>query len=334
MTIALRLLNINKSYGEISALSDINLEINDGEFFSLLGPSGSGKTTCLKVIAGFELPDTGHIELFGKDVSSTPPFKREVNTVFQDYALFPHMNVKDNVAYSLKIKKIPINQQEELINEILSTVKLHGYELRKPSELSGGQRQRVALARSLINKPKVLLLDEPLGALDLKLREQMQIELKNLQRQFQITFIYVTHDQQEAMSMSDRIAIFNEGKIEQIDTPKNIYNKPKSAFVADFIGTTSIISKNNALKYFNHSSAFSLRPEFVSINLDNNNEFKVEAEIADIQYQGSYYKILFKKDDMNITSFYYPNNNSNLNLELGSKHSLSWSTKFITDLNE
>ena len=334
MTIALRLLNINKSYGEISALSDINLEINDGEFFSLLGPSGSGKTTCLKVIAGFELPDTGHIELFGKDVSSTPPFKREVNTVFQDYALFPHMNVKDNVAYSLKIKKIPINQQEELINEILSTVKLHGYELRKPSELSGGQRQRVALARSLINKPKVLLLDEPLGALDLKLREQMQIELKNLQRQFQITFIYVTHDQQEAMSMSDRIAIFNEGKIEQIDTPKNIYNKPKSAFVADFIGTTSIISKNNALKYFNHSSAFSLRPEFVSINLDNNNEFKVEAEIADIQYQGSYYKILFKKDGMNITSFYYPNNNSNLNLELGSKHSLSWSTKFITDLNE
>ena len=334
MTIALRLLNINKSYGEISALSDINLEINDGEFFSLLGPSGSGKTTCLKVIAGFELPDTGHIELFGKDVSSIPPFKREVNTVFQDYALFPHMNVKDNVAYSLKIKKIPINQQEELINEILSTVKLHGYELRKPSELSGGQRQRVALARSLINKPKVLLLDEPLGALDLKLREQMQIELKNLQRQFQITFIYVTHDQQEAMSMSDRIAIFNEGKIEQIDTPKNIYNKPKSAFVADFIGTTSIISKNNALKYFNHSSAFSLRPEFVNINLDNNNEFKVEAEIADIQYQGSYYKILFKKDDMHITSFYYPNNNSNLNLELGSKHSLSWSTKFITDLNE
>ena len=334
MTIALRLLNINKSYGEISALSDINLEINDGEFFSLLGPSGSGKTTCLKVIAGFELPDTGHIELFGKDVSSIPPFKREVNTVFQDYALFPHMNVKDNVAYSLKIKKIPINQQEELINEILSTVKLYGYELRKPSELSGGQRQRVALARSLINKPKVLLLDEPLGALDLKLREQMQIELKNLQRQFQITFIYVTHDQQEAMSMSDRIAIFNEGKIEQIDTPKNIYNKPKSAFVADFIGTTSIISKHDALKYFNYSSAFSLRPEFVNINLDGNNEFNIEAEIADIQFQGSYYKILYKKDDMSITSFYYPNNNSNLNLELGSKHSLSWNAKFITDLNE
>ena len=334
MTVALKLLNINKSYADVSALLDIKLEINDGEFFSLLGPSGSGKTTCLKVIAGFELPDTGQIELFGRDVSSIPPFKRDVNTVFQDYALFPHMNVKDNVAYSLKIKKTPMDQQEILINEILSTVKLIGYELRKPSELSGGQRQRVALARSLINKPKVLLLDEPLGALDLKLREQMQIELKNLQRQFQITFIYVTHDQQEAMSMSNRIAIFNEGRIEQIDTPKNIYNKPKSAFVADFIGTTSIISKKNALKFFNHPSAFSLRPEFVNIDQDNNCEFKVDAEISDIQYQGSYYKILFKNNDINITSFYYPNSNSNLNLELGSNHSLSWSANIITDLDE
>ena len=334
MTVALKLLNINKSYADVSALLDIKLEINDGEFFSLLGPSGSGKTTCLKVIAGFELPDTGQIELFGKDVSSIPPFKRDVNTVFQDYALFPHMNVKDNVAYSLKIKKTPLDQQEILINEILSTVKLIGYETRKPSELSGGQRQRVALARSLINKPKVLLLDEPLGALDLKLREQMQIELKNLQRQFQITFIYVTHDQQEAMSMSDRIAIFNEGRIEQIDTPKNIYNKPKSAFVADFIGTTSIISKKNALKFFNHPSAFSLRPEFVNIDQDHNCEFKVDAEISDIQYQGSYYKILFKNNDINITSFYYPNSNSNLNLELGSNHSLSWSANIITDLDE
>ena len=334
MTVALKLLNINKSYADVSALLDIKLEINDGEFFSLLGPSGSGKTTCLKVIAGFELPDTGQIELFGKDVSSIPPFKRDVNTVFQDYALFPHMNVKDNVAYSLKIKKTPIDQQEILINEILSTVKLIGYELRKPSELSGGQRQRVALARSLINKPKVLLLDEPLGALDLKLREQMQIELKNLQRQFQITFIYVSHDHQEAMSMSDRIAIFNEGRIEQIDTPKNIYNKPKSAFVADFIGTTSIISKKDALKFFNHPSAFSLRPEFVNIDQDNNCEFKVDAEISDIQYQGSYYKILFKNNDINITSFYYPNSNSNLNLELGSNHSLSWSSNIITDLDE
>tara|TARA_Y100000996_G_scaffold259481_1_gene204294 strand:- start:41 stop:1045 length:1005 start_codon:yes stop_codon:yes gene_type:complete len=334
MTIALNLININKSYADISALKDIHLEIKDGEFFSLLGPSGSGKTTCLKVIAGFELPDTGQIELFGKDVSSIPPFKRDVNTVFQDYALFPHMNVKDNIAYSLKIKKIHANQQEKLINEILTTVKLLGYEFRKPSELSGGQRQRVALARSLINKPKILLLDEPLGALDLKLREQMQIELKNLQRQFQITFIYVTHDQQEAMSMSDRIAIFNEGKIEQIDTPKNIYNKPKTAFVADFIGTTSIISKNDALKFFKYSSSFSLRPEFVNINNNDEYEFKVDAEISDIQYQGSYYKILFIKNNLNITAYYYPNSNLSLNLELGANHSLSWRKENITDLDE
>ena len=334
MTIALKLININKKYGDVSALSSINFEVNDGEFFSLLGPSGSGKTTCLKVIAGFEIPDTGEINLFGQDVSSIPPFNRDVNTVFQDYALFPHMNVRDNIAYSLKIKKIPKNDQEHLIEEILSIVKLHGYEKRKPSELSGGQRQRVALARSLINKPKVLLLDEPLGALDLKLREQMQIELKNLQRQFQITFIYVTHDQQEAMSMSDRIAIFNEGRVEQIDTPNNIYNKPKTAFVADFIGTTSIISKQDSLKYFNYETSFSLRPEFISIDSNENHDFNIEAQISDVQYQGSFYKILFKVANLELTSYYYPKSNQNLDLSLGKNHKLSWNKINITNLNE
>ena len=334
MTIALKLININKKYGDVSALSSINFEVNDGEFFSLLGPSGSGKTTCLKVIAGFEIPDTGEINLFSKDVSSIPPFNRDVNTVFQDYALFPHMNVRDNIAYSLKIKKIPKNDQEHLIEEILSIVKLHGYEKRKPSELSGGQRQRVALARSLINKPKVLLLDEPLGALDLKLREQMQIELKNLQRQFQITFIYVTHDQQEAMSMSDRIAIFNEGRVEQIDTPNNIYNKPKTAFVADFIGTTSIISKQDSLKYFNYETSFSLRPEFISIDSNENHDFNIEAQISDVQYQGSFYKILFKVDSLELTSYYYPKSNQNLDLSLGKNYKLSWNKINITNLNE
>ena len=334
MTTALKLSNINKRYGDVSALLDINLEVNDGEFFSLLGPSGSGKTTCLKVIAGFEIPDTGEINLFSEDVSSIPPFKRDVNTVFQDYALFPHMNVKDNIAYSLKIKKIPKNEQEHLIEEILSTVKLHGYEQRKPSELSGGQRQRVALARSLINKPKVLLLDEPLGALDLKLREQMQIELKNLQRQFQITFIYVTHDQQEAMSMSDRIAIFNEGRIEQIDTPNNIYNKPETAFVADFIGTTSIISKSDSLKYFNYESSFSLRPEFIFINSQESHDFNIEAQISDVQYQGSFYKILFKTNELELTSYFYPKTNQILDLTLGTNCKLSWDKINITNLNE
>ena len=286
---ALELRNINKKFNETVALDNIHLEINDGEFFSLLGPSGSGKTTCLKVIGGFEQPDSGKVSLFNENVTDIPPFKRNVNTVFQDYALFPHMNVEENVCYSLKIKKIPKIEQESQVEEILSTVKLTGYEKRKPSELSGGQRQRVALARSLINKPKILLLDEPLGALDLKLREQMQIELKNLQRQFQITFIYVTHDQQEALSMSDRIAIFNDGKIEQVDTPDNIYKNPKTAFVADFIGTTSLVSKQLAAELFNYNSAFSIRPENIKINneQDSKSEFNAKVVVTDIQFQGS-----------------------------------------------
>ena len=334
MKTALKLSNIQKRYGDVAALDEIDIEIFDGEFFSLLGPSGSGKTTCLKVIAGFEVPDSGSIHLFDEDVSSIPPFKRDVNTVFQDYALFPHMNVRDNVGYSLKIKKVPKNDQERLIEEILQKVKLQGYDSRKPSELSGGQRQRVALARSLINKPKVLLLDEPLGALDLKLREQMQFELKSLQRQFEITFVYVTHDQQEAMSMSDRIAIFNEGKIEQIDTPINIYNKPNSAFVADFIGTTSIISKKDALFYFNYSSSFSIRPEFVMVNQSENLDFNITAKISDIQFQGSLYKLLLEKDSILINAYYYPNSSHSINLAIGETINLSWNKINITDLNE
>ena len=334
MKTALKLSNIQKRYRDLAALDQIDIEIFDGEFFSLLGPSGSGKTTCLKVIAGFEVPDSGSIHLFDEDVSSIPPFKRDVNTVFQDYALFPHMNVRDNVGYSLKIKKVPKNDQERLIEEILQKVKLQGYDSRKPSELSGGQRQRVALARSLINKPKVLLLDEPLGALDLKLREQMQFELKSLQRQFEITFVYVTHDQQEAMSMSDRIAIFNEGKIEQIDTPINIYNKPKSAFVADFIGTTSIISKKDALSYFNYSSSFSIRPEFVMVNQLENLDFNIAAKISDIQFQGSLYKLLLEKDSILINAYYYPNSSHSINLTIGETINLSWNKSNITDLNE
>ena len=334
MKTALKISNIQKRYGDVAALDQVDIEIFDGEFFSLLGPSGSGKTTCLKVIAGFEVPDIGTIHLFDEDVSSIPPFKRDVNTVFQDYALFPHMNVRENVGYSLKIKKVPRNDQEKLIEEILQKVKLTGYDSRKPSELSGGQRQRVALARSLINKPKVLLLDEPLGALDLKLREQMQFELKSLQRQFEITFVYVTHDQQEAMSMSDRIAIFNEGKIEQIDTPINIYNKPKSAFVADFIGTTSIISKNDALSYFNYSSSFSIRPEFVMVNQSEKSDFNLTAKISDIQFQGSLYKLLLEKDSILINAYYYPNSSNSINLEIGENINLSWDKSNITELNE
>ena len=333
---ALELKNINKKFNETVALDNIHLEINDGEFFSLLGPSGSGKTTCLKVIGGFEQPDSGNVSLFNENVTDIPPFKRNVNTVFQDYALFPHMNVEENVCYSLKIKKIPKIEQESQVQEILSTVKLTGYEKRKPSELSGGQRQRVALARSLINKPKILLLDEPLGALDLKLREQMQIELKNLQRQFQITFIYVTHDQQEALSMSDRIAIFNDGKIEQVDTPDNIYKNPKTAFVADFIGTTSLVSKQLAVEMFNYNSAFSIRPENIKINneQDSKSEFNAKVVVTDIQFQGSYYKILCKANDLTLTALHYVDTQNTLKLNLGDSLELSWDKIDITNIND
>ena len=330
---ALKLKDINKKFNETIALKNIQLEINDGEFFSLLGPSGSGKTTCLKVIGGFENPDSGFVSLFNKDVTNIPPFKRDVNTVFQDYALFPHMNVEENVSYSLKIKKIPKNQQTDQVQEILSMVKLNGYEKRKPSELSGGQRQRVALARSLINKPKILLLDEPLGALDLKLREQMQVELKNLQRQFQITFIYVTHDQQEALSMSDRIAIFNNGKIEQVDTPDNIYMKPKTAFVADFIGTTSIVSKELALEIFNYNSAFSIRPENIAID-KKQDDFNIEAAVTDIQFQGSYYKILCKINELRLTTLHYVEKQNSFQVKLGDSLNLSWNKLDITNIND
>ena len=333
---ALELKNINKKFNETVALDNIHLEINDGEFFSLLGPSGSGKTTCLKVIGGFEQPDSGKVSLFNENVTDIPPFKRNVNTVFQDYALFPHMNVEENVCYSLKIKKTPKIDQESQVEEMLSTVKLAGYEKRKPSELSGGQRQRVALARSLINKPKILLLDEPLGALDLKLREQMQIELKNLQRQFQITFIYVTHDQQEALSMSDRIAIFNDGKIEQVDTPDNIYKNPKTAFVADFIGTTSLVSKQLAAELFNYNSAFSIRPENIKINneQDSKSEFNSKVVITDIQFQGSYYKIICKANDLTLTALHYVDTQNTFKINLGDSLELSWDKIDITNIND
>ena len=333
---ALELRNINKKFNETVALDNIYLEINDGEFFSLLGPSGSGKTTCLKVIGGFEQPDSGNVSLFNENVTDIPPFKRNVNTVFQDYALFPHMNVEENVCYSLKIKKIPKIDQESQVEEMLSTVKLTGYEKRKPSELSGGQRQRVALARSLINKPKILLLDEPLGALDLKLREQMQIELKNLQRQFQITFIYVTHDQQEALSMSDRIAIFNDGKIEQVDTPDNIYKNPKTAFVADFIGTTSLVSKQLAAELFNYNSAFSIRPENIKINneQDSKSEFNTKVVVTDIQFQGSYYKIICKANDLTLTALHYVDTQNTFKINLGDSLKLSWGKIDITNIND
>ncbi len=232
----IRVRGLTKRYGDVVAVDGIDLDIAEGEFFTMLGPSGSGKTTTLRMIAGFEVPDEGTIELAGEDVSRLPPYDRPVNTVFQDYALFPHMTVQENVEYGLMVKKVKKGERRERAGEALEMVRLAGYGDRKPSQLSGGQRQRVALARAIVNRPKVLLLDEPLGALDLKLRQEMQIELKSIQREVGITFVYVTHDQEEALTMSDRLAVFNQGRIEQIGPPAEVYEHPENEFIAGFVG--------------------------------------------------------------------------------------------------
>jgi putative spermidine/putrescine transport system ATP-binding protein len=252
--------------GAIVAVAGIDLEIYDGEFFSMLGPSGSGKTTTLRMIAGFELPTEGRILLHGEDMTRKPPFERDVNTVFQDYALFPHMTVGDNVAYALTIRNVPRADREARVTEALRMVRLEGYERRRPGQLSGGQRQRVALARALINRPRVLLLDEPLGALDLKLREEMQVELKGIQHEVRITFIYVTHDQQEALSMSDRIAVFNRGRIEQIGRPVELYARPATTFVAGFVGTSNRVGGAVAEALFGDAGEFVVRPERIVLS--------------------------------------------------------------------
>ncbi len=239
----IRLTGLTKKYGEVVAVAGVDLEIEAGEFFTMLGPSGSGKTTTLRMIAGFEDPTSGAIELAGEDVGGTPPYDRAVNTVFQDYALFPHMGVGANVEYGMKVAKVEKTERARRCEEALEMVRLPGYAQRKPSELSGGQRQRVALARAIVNRPRVLLLDEPLGALDLKLREQMQVELKTIQREVGITFVYVTHDQDEALTMSDRIAVFNEGRIEQVSPPRELYEHPRTEFVAGFVGVSNVIER-------------------------------------------------------------------------------------------
>ncbi len=295
MAIAVEFSAVSRHYGTantlVKAVDDVTTSVAEGEFFSMLGPSGSGKTTCLRLIAGFEQPSAGSIKIFGKEAAGAPPYEREVNTVFQDYALFPHMNVLDNVAYGLRVKGIAKPESYLRAEHALTQVALAEYGKRRPGELSGGQRQRVALARALVNEPRVLLLDEPLGALDLKLREQMQLELKTLHKRLGITFIYVTHDQGEALSMSDRVAVFNRGRIEQIDTPRNLYSQPKTSFVADFVGTSNVVSGNLAQQMTGNSRAFSIRPEHICIYTGQTNVLKVNGEVADIQYHGATSKI-------------------------------------------
>ncbi len=265
MTSAVRFRGVSRNFGDVKAVDRVDLDVAPGEFFAMLGPSGSGKTTCLRLIAGFEQPSAGDIEIFSQASTRVPPYRRPVNTVFQDYALFPHLNVIDNVAYGLMIVGKGKAERRRAAQETLELVALPEFGNRKPAELSGGQRQRVALARALVNKPKVLLLDEPLGALDLKLREQMQVELKSLQRQLGITFVFVTHDQGEALSMADRVAVFDKGRIQQLGSPQDIYDRPETPFVADFVGSSNVLRPDTVQKLAGKQLYASLRPEAIRL---------------------------------------------------------------------
>ncbi len=292
--------DVSRHFKDIRAVDGVTLEIRDGEFFSMLGPSGSGKTTCLRMIAGFDRPTAGQIFLYGQDVSDLPPYERPVNTVFQDYALFPHMSIEENIAYGLMIKKVPKAERARRVDDMLDLVRLPGFGYRKPSQLSGGQRQRVALARALINHPKVLLLDEPLGALDLKLRQQMQVELKNIQREVGITFIFVTHDQEEALTLSDRIAVFSEGKVEQVGNPADVYEHPSTPFVAGFVGTSNLVGGEIAQRITGSPRRFSVRPEKIHLaGLEDripDDMFCADGRIRDIVYLGLFTRYLVELD--------------------------------------
>jgi putative spermidine/putrescine transport system ATP-binding protein len=281
-----RLERISKRFGEVTAVDDVTLEVARGEFFTMLGPSGSGKTTTLRLIAGFERPDTGRIELGGADVTRVAPYARDVNTVFQDYALFPHMTVQENVEYGLRVKRIARRRRRGQAAEALERVRLGGLGDRKPIQLSGGQRQRVALARAIVNRPQVLLLDEPLGALDFQLRQEMQIFLKALQRDLGITFVYVTHDQEEALTMSDRIAVFDKGRIEQVGTPQDVYEHPRTEFVAGFVGVSNIVEENGR--------RFTVRPEKIRMSADGGSR---PGTIADAIFVGMFTRYVVELDD-------------------------------------
>ena len=298
MPSAVRFQNVSRHFGTVRAVDNVSLDIAPGEFFAMLGPSGSGKTTCLRLIAGFEQPTAGHIEIFGETAEGLPPYRRAVNTVFQDYALFPHMTVGENVAYGLMIKCVNRAEREARAKQALALIKLAGFEDRRPGQLSGGQRQRVALARALVNEPKVLLLDEPLGALDLKLREQMQEELRALQHQLGITFVFVTHDQGEALSMADRVAIFNEGRIVQAGTPADIYERPRSRFVADFVGSSNVMAPEFSRQHGGPTGWVSLRPEAIRVEAPRGKvqPGSADGQIIGLHYQGALTRVVIMAD--------------------------------------
>ena len=338
MTEAIAFHRVTRAYGALRAVDELSLSIEGGEFFSLLGPSGSGKTTCLRLIAGFELPDEGRILLEGQDVSRVPPHQRNVNTVFQDYALFPHMTVLQNVAYGPRVRGMARAAREARAAEMLGLVRLDGFGARRPGQLSGGQRQRVALARALINEPRVLLLDEPLGALDLKLREEMQTELKALQRRLGITFVYVTHDQGEALSMSDRVAVFNAGHIEQLSTPQELYARPRTQFVARFVGSANVLSPELSARLLGVSRAHALRSEDVILlpaaTAAPTGKASTEATVEDFQYHGATCRWLLRLPDGSALSATRPANESLATHAPGDRVVASWSREAAVALEQ
>jgi putative spermidine/putrescine transport system ATP-binding protein len=335
MTAAIEFRGVSRTYGEVRAVDEVSFAVEPGEFFAMLGPSGSGKTTCLRLVAGFDTPDRGQVLLDGADVSAVPPFERNVNTVFQDYALFPHMTVLENVAYGPRVRGVAKPDREARAREMLDLVQLGAQGARRPAQLSGGQRQRVALARALINRPKVLLLDEPLGALDLKLREEMQIELKSLQKKLGITFVYVTHDQGEALSMADRVAVFNRGRIEQLAAPRELYLRPSTAFVARFVGSANVADAALAQK-LGAAAPFAIRAE----NLDVQPESapaSVGAVVAPgavlaVQFHGAASRWQVQLDSGEIWSALLPDSRPMNGLTVGSRVKLAWAREAAVPL--
>src|SRR5256886_12883069 len=295
-----RLEGLRKTFGDVVAVAGVDLDVREGEFFSLLGPSGCGKTTCLRMIAGFEEPTAGRIVLHGRDVSGLPAYERDVNTVFQDYALFPHMSVHDNVEYGLVVRGIGRAERRQRVGEMLRMMRLDRLDRRKPGELSGGQRQRVALARALVSQPRVLLLDEPLGALDLKLRQAMQIELKSIQERLGMTFIYVTHDQEEALTMSDRLAVLNQGRVEQVGSPAEVYERPATSFVAGFVGASNVLAGDAARAVTGQAAAFTVRPEKIRLarleEITGADEWTATGTVREVVYVGAFTRYIVDLD--------------------------------------
>lgn len=330
-TAGIRLDKVRKTFGDVVAVDDVSVTIAPGEFFSVLGPSGSGKTTVLRLIAGFEQADSGSIWLGGEDVTRTPAFERDVNTVFQDYALFPHLSVLDNVEFGLKVKGVGRGDRRVKAESALDLVQMAHLARRSPSQLSGGQRQRVALARAIVNEPRVLLLDEPLGALDLKLREDMQVELKNLQRRLGITFVYVTHDQGEALSMSDRVAVFNNGRIEQLGSPTGIYNSPASAFVADFVGSVNLFTGDEAVRLVGRAGTFAVRPE--NMRVVPAGAGRAVARVEECQFLGATSKAIVRLESG--TTVTIAGSSRDLHgLRLGESVALAWDDSSVVPLGE